>query len=118
MYNWNTNFFLILMAIFVVACTSDQAEPQPSTECGIMEEVSFATMIKPIFEANCSYEGCHAASSALGDFTKYNTMLEDLENGKIEERALIVGNMPPQNKLDSLDLVLLQCWLDAGHPDN
>jgi len=115
-------FFIFSFCAIVYSCTKDQANPIDTSSCNT-EDVSFATDIFPIIETKCSSDqACHIAGAAVGDFTSYNAMLEDLDNGKIELRALVSKNMPPDwseiEPLDECEVLLLQTWINNDYPEN
>lgn len=91
------------------------------------------TNVKPIIAASCSYSGCHSgdstASSFLSarskDYTDYAGIKTSLDNGTFNQRVLVDKTMPssfaPQGRpktLTDAELEILQCWVDAGYPQN
>lgn len=88
--------------------------------------------IKPIIDQTCAYAGCHSGVTASNyvpngakDFTNYANLFPSLENGKFENRALELKNMPNSTYvkeghpkvLTPEELSLLNCWKDAGFPE-
>ena len=113
---------LILLSI-LTACTDDEAAPCQTT---------YESEVKAIVLKSCAYSGCHSGTDAspyvpasAKDYTNYEGMMQTLENGKFEERALVLQNMPPsgfipQGKPTSLaldEIETLKCWLENGFLD-
>ncbi|MFK7906267.1 MAG: hypothetical protein AB8B69_14140 [Chitinophagales bacterium] len=90
--------------------------------------------IKPIVETTCSYSGCHSGgttanpflSPASNDFTSYAAIKANLDNGTFAQRVLVDKDMPPAmfvppgspTELTQEQIDILQCWVDAGFPEN
>lgn len=117
---------IMAVAIFIFsACTNDQADEPNAVECNL-SDVSFKTDVMPIIERSCSYQSsCHAAGASNGDFISYETLQEDLDNGKFANRVLVGKDMPPQyapedrpKSLDASEIVIIQCWADGGYQNN
>jgi len=110
-------FIVFTICTIVFSCTKDQAA---ADDCDPIT-ANFLTDIAPIIETKCSADqGCHNAGSLFGDFTSYNNMLEDLNNGKIELRALDQKTMPPDGiePLTENEVELLSNWICNGYPEN
>lgn len=102
-------------------CASDEL-PRPSLDiCDSLElnMLTYADDISPIVELKCTNDGCHGAGSNDGDFTNYQGMLLDLENGRIHEEVLIDRTMPEVGSPDLTEeeLNMFQCWLGNGYPE-
>jgi len=116
---------LCLASIVFTACTNDETDPADQVECDI-PDVSFNTDVNPIIERSCAYVAtCHGSGSSLGDFTTFETLQEDLDNGKFAERALSKRDMPPQyapedrpKMLENAEIAIIQCWADGGYQNN
>src|SRR5688572_25126269 len=92
---------------FFTSCTNDVMDP-----C----QVTFESEVKAIVANSCAYSGCHSGADAsqwvpasAKDYTTYEGIMKSIENGKFEERALELQNMPPavfvpQGKPTSLTL--------------
>ena len=121
-----TSIFITLICfqvIFYTSCTYDVADPCSTT---------YNSDVQAIMLKSCAYAGCHSGATAspyvpasAKDYTTYEGMMETVQNGKFEERAIVLQNMPPaafipQDKPASLtgdEIKTLQCWLDSGHPE-
>jgi len=116
---------VLLLSTLLIACTNDSAEEPNVSECDL-SEVSFKTDVLPIIERSCSYaSNCHATAAGNGDFTAYETLQEDLDNGKFADRVLLKKNMPPTyadedrpKTLDDAEISIIQCWADGGYLNN
>ena len=117
--------FVVLLSTVFFACTNDSADEPNATECSLTD-VSFRTDVMPIIERSCSYRSsCHGSGASNGDFTSYETLQEDLDNGKFANRALEKKDMPPQyapedrpRSLEDAELNIIQCWADGGFQNN
>lgn len=117
--------------ILLTACTEDMLpEPEPSMCDGLMP--TYETDIRPIIEASCAYSGCHLGGGGGGqpNYEGYEDLLPDIENGTFRDRVILrqadenVG-MPPNyapdgrpQDLTADEILLMECWLEAGYPEN
>jgi len=117
---------IMAIATFIFsACTNDQADEPNAVECNL-SDVSFKTDVMPIIERSCSYQSsCHSSGASNGDFSAYETLQEDLDNGKFANRVLQKKDMPPQyapegspKSLNAAEIVIIQCWADGGYQNN
>ncbi len=126
---WNGLGWAVICLLFCgQACTSDELpEPAPGVDCDQLE-VNYDLNIKELIDRSCSYSGCHL-DIAPGRYTSYEGLLDNLTEGKFEQRVLtlradpILG-MPPNNApegrpkdLTEAELNLIRCWLDKGFPE-
>lgn len=128
-----TLFFTL--AILLVSCYKESEEdlfaPEPTTT--VMKDttgtdttntlISFSAVIKPLIFRRCSNRGCHTNATSPGGFAKLNTYNEinvQVNNGKLEDRALVKMNMPePGNPpLTSQEKSDLSQWLAEGATNN
>ena len=125
-------YTLFIFISLLFACTYDQYEvPQPApagpapadttnsamTRCDSLN-VTYTLTVKPIMDASCTTSGCHSAGSGNGDYTTYAGLKAKVDNGSFKQRVLEDKNMPPGGPLSAETLEKLQCWLDAGAPNN
>lgn len=89
-----------------------------TTDC---DKITFSKDIQPLIKSNCATTGCHVPNgSAPGDYTTFDAIKSDADRGQLKKR-MIDGNpsfMPPSGKLDEATLNKLNCWLNAGAPNN
>jgi uncharacterized membrane protein len=113
------SFFLALLILFATGCTNDKEEllnPPKVNACDTLN-ATFTT-VKSIITTKCSSSRCHSATAAKG-----GTILETYDQIKtkadrIKQRAIIEKTMPPSTPLTTNDVAVLQCWFDAGMPNN
>ena len=125
----NRNLLLILAGIvscLLAACTSDEL-PEPMELPCDGEVFTYEADIRPIVERSCAYSGCHLGG-APGVYNDYAGLLSDLESGRFRERVIqqrenpTVGMPPeyaPENRPKDLtpqELQMINCWLEAGFP--
>ena len=109
---------IFLTAIFASCNLSKKTvETTAESEYTCDENISFATTIKPIFDARCI--GCHSGSKpAYGiDLTTY-TGASGIYDGRLscvinwEDNC---NKMPPSGgQLSSVERLQIQCWIDNG----
>ncbi len=112
------------------SCTSDQlVEPLPPMLCDSIS-VTYDNGVKSIIDASCAYSGCHVSGFGSGDFTSYAGLLPYLNDGNFEDRVITQRNdgaigMPPDYAPAPMPIDLtpgqldtIQCWLNAGYPQN
>lgn len=111
----------ILISLF--SCNKDKAlKPLEPTPCDSVT-VSFSAEIQPMFMASCAYGSCHNSTSAVAGYIlesysqisqsaeiSYNTMKQ--EDSKYTPMPYY---LPKLN--DSL-INKLNCWIEAGKPNN
>ena len=81
--------------------------------------VTFSGTIFPIIQGNCSISGCHiAGGTGPGLFENYDQVKSFVDNGKLENRVLVLKNMPPISPLTNCQQLQIQQWLDRGAPND
>lgn len=125
---FRTLVFSFFGLIVLGSCTKD-ALPEPSpTPCDDVMP-TYNADIRPIIEESCSYSGCHLGG-APGLYDNYSGLRADLESGLFRQRVLLRRNdprigMPPDyspddrpKDLNEEELLLIECWLEAGFPES
>ncbi len=124
---WTISLFLILVA-WVSGCTEDKLAAPAAGDC-FGEEPTYESDVKEIIDRTCAYSGCHL-DSAPGVYTSYSGIQNVLNSGLFRQRVILikddpVSGMPPNNvpsgkaqNLTPAELNTIQCWLDAGFPEN
>lgn len=108
-----------VLILFSIRCTNDKEEllnPPQKNACDTLH-ATYAK-VQAILTTKCSSSRCHSASAAKG-----GTVLETYDQVKakaerIKQRALVEKTMPPAGPLSANDAAVLQCWFDAGMPNN
>lgn len=119
----------LIVILFLVstlyACTNDQTVAPTIVDCESIDEVSFKTDIQPIIETSCSYNSdCHGDGAFTIVLKSYDGLTTYLESGLFKDRVLVNKNMPPTyategpKELTVTQLGLIDCWLEAGFPNN
>lgn len=111
-------FFFFLCVLF--SCTFEKGEISksrvlPVNLCDSLN-VTYSSIVFPIIQTNCN--GCHSSGYSAGDFTTYSGLKIRIDNGSFKNRVFTLKNMPTAGPLSPEILEKIQCWLDAGAPDN
>lgn len=119
---------LLVIGFFLPACTSDKRE-LIITECDGAMPV-WDEEVDEIIRLSCAYTGCHVSGSSVsGDYSSYGGISSSLFSGKFKTFVFdLQGNpvlgMPPDNAiggpkdLTAEQLMILDCWMQAGFPEN
>jgi hypothetical protein len=90
-------------------------------DCDPNATISYAALLWPIVQANCT--GCHSGSNPSGgvSLTNYATVSASANNGSLMNT--LTGNgasiMPPSTSgLPACQIEQFQSWVDAGAPNN
>lgn len=115
---------LFLIGTFC-ACTNDTTTEPTVIDCDAIDEVSFKNDVQPIMETSCSYNSnCHGDGSFTVVLNTYDQIKPHLESERFKERVLVNNDMPPSystegpTELTVMQLGLIDCWLEAGFPNN
>lgn len=117
----HTFSLLLLVTIFIISCTSDKG---PVTETIVMDDCDttngYVDGVEAIISANCNNAGCHDAGSSNGDFTTYEGVKLYADNGKLNNRVLVLQDMPltPVAPLTESQKSVIKCWLTNGATEN
>ena len=112
-----TLFTLIL--VLGTSCVNDTV-PEHVYPCDDLAVTpNYDKDIKSIIDTNCAFSGCHISGFNAGDFSNYQGM-ESYLPLRISEEVLGEKTMPPNGftELTQEELILISCWLEAGHPEN
>lgn len=123
---------VIAFMIFNNACRHDKNEfiqPAIPDTLQIDSSVSYLNDIKPLLITYCLGDGvqkCHVTNTnqgANGDFSTYVGLKDKVDNGSLEQRAIISKDMPPPSTtgpatLAAADLHILKSWIAIGAPNN
>ena len=116
---------LIFLSTFLCffACTKDNMTTPPiSIDCSNIM-ASYVNDIQPIMNSSCAISGCHISGFGSGDFTTYSGLKAKVDDGTVKNRTIVNMNMPPANSsgpttLTMTQIDLLNCWIEAGAPEN
>jgi uncharacterized membrane protein len=113
------SFFFALFILFSASCTNDKEEllnPPQKNACDTLN-ATFAT-VKPLITTKCSSSRCHGAAAARGGVILETYDQIKAQADRIKQRAIIEKTMPPSAPLSTNDIAVLQCWFNAGMPNN
>ena len=112
----------ISTAIFTIllfsACKTDNPALQELVDCNTLDNI-YTGEVSSILSSNCAT--CHAATSSGSPFVieTYAEFLPYLESGEFEIEVLNEGaRMADWGNLTEEEIQILQCWYDAGYPEN
>ena len=126
---------IIVMGLLVsglqYACKSDKlVEPKPDADC-VNYDATYDGEIKAIIDFTCTHSGCHLeGGGAPGDFRTYNGMTDYMNDAGIRESVVVLRNdpengMPPNwntnegpKDLSDEEFKIIECWINAGYPEN
>jgi hypothetical protein len=120
--------FLLVAFITVAGCTNDSLPEPTEIPCDDINP-TYEADIRPIVETSCAYSGCHLGT-APGLYDSYEGLLSQIDAGSFRERTITMKadpnlGMPPNyapadrpEDLTEDELRMIECWLDAGHPQN
>jgi len=117
-----------LCLLMLTACTKENVESlqaEKTLGCNSAKEISYATDIAPILQANCgSQAGCHSNGAASGGvkLEDYNGIKEVAATGLLKKAIFHEAGVSPMpknlTKLDDCTLSIINKWLEAGYPNN
>jgi hypothetical protein len=132
--------FLVVCALFLSACQSEQLDLTGPIEPGDTnaEGVSFARDIAPVMNSSCGGSGCHISepnsgvrlssySAVIGSVgQQYGGLIVRPGNAaasplvdKLEPAPQFGSRMPlGRSPLSSADIARIRTWIDAGAEDN
>jgi hypothetical protein len=96
----------IFFTIVIVSCKKKKAPKCDGTSS------SYNSNIKSIINNSCTSSGCHPS------YSSYSGIKSILDNGNFKNEVLTKKSMPKGNSLSSDQLNKIQCWVDAGYPEN
>ena len=104
--------FSLLVFFAFQSCNKAKLEPI----CETTEDVTYDTHVKTIIDNNCMK--CHDSGSNNGEFDTYAGLEAVTANGEFEKQVLVDQSMPRFADLTQTDINILQCWFEAGFPEN
>lgn len=109
----SVSFIAVFVLLFIgTACN----KKQPATCDG--STPTYESEIKAIISDNCNSSSCHGSGSKNGDFTTFQGLKPQLDNGKFKSEVIDSQTMPKGGaKLTSSQLAKIVCWKDNGYPE-
>ena len=105
-----TLFFLL---VFFTSCLTNVEEDMTELEPNACADITFATTVKPIIDANCIQ--CHGTNGIYPDLTSYNKI--SLVAGSIKSEV-VSREMPKEGSLTQEQIDAIVCWVDGGALNN
>ncbi len=109
--------FLLLLALAASCSKKQNPNDLSNIDCSSIN-AKYAADIKPIMSASCIYSGCHEAGSSRGDFTAYAGLKAVADKGSLESKVIKDQSMPPSGPCSLDNRKQIQCWINAGAPNN
>ncbi len=110
-------FLLLIGLLHSCEDNTDAPEPTPAFNCATTE-LTYEADIRAIVQSNCATPGCHVSGFANGDFTSFDEVQLAVNDGSFRSSVLVSRVMPPSGPLSQNDRDLIDCWLEAGAPEN
>ncbi len=112
--------------LFFNSCTKDLGKnpalvSSVNTNTVICDSIKYSTAIQAIINNSCATPGCHVpGGTGTGDFTSYAGVFAKVSSGSFKARVIdgTPGFMPASGRLPDVDIQKIQCWLNAGAPNN
>lgn len=118
---------ILIIVLSMQACYNDKADKlygvKTTSTCDT-SNVSYATIIAPIMQQNCTTSGCHDAVTQSGgyNFTVHSGLVTAIVNNRLIGciRHEAGYNAMPNNggKLADCDISKIVAWVNAGFPNN
>lgn len=119
-------FIVFLIAFFVVGCRKDFERARP---VNLNTPVLFSKTIQPIFDDNCAKSGCHVEfgqSPNLFRGVAYDQLMglgyvdpTNPEGSLLYQKvSATVKQMPPTEKLSSIQINNIYAWIKQGALNN
>lgn len=113
-------FIITVMSLSVASCYYDKEDllyGSTVVDCSTVDS-KFSTAINPLMQSKCAYSGCHDAGTAAAGVVLENHTQVAASAGSINQRCIVDKTMPPGTPLSSSEISALQCWINAGTPNN
>jgi uncharacterized membrane protein len=114
-------FFIGALSVFsFVSCTYESIEPAKTVIPDSI--ISYSKTIQPLVTTQCSSgTGCHESGSQDGDYTTYDGLKEKAEDGTLQNRVVILKDMPQAGtsyKLTDQERSYFAAWIKQGFQNN
>ena len=115
-----------LIVFMIVGCRKDFERVRP---VNLATPVSFSRQIQPIFDASCAKSGCHVEfgqSPNLSPGAAFNQLIDlgyvdptNPEGSLLYQKITAVAKqMPPTEKLSSVQINTIYAWIKQGALNN
>ena len=113
--------FTVMVIMIAVGCTNNKEEllyPNATNLDCTTISAKYSTDIAPIMQTKCATAGCHnASSSAAGIILQTHAQVASKAN-QIKQVCIVNKSMPPAGPLPVAQQNAIQCWINAGAPNN
>lgn len=107
-------FIIFIVSIFYTSCQYEKLQPFGE---GCDKEISYKDDVVPIINTYCI--ACHSANNGvIGDFSTYNGLKTDADNGTLNLRVLVLKDMPQGTPMSDELRNKISCWLKQGAANN
>jgi|TARA_B110000967_G_C18892051_1_gene568087 hypothetical protein len=110
--------FPLLIMIFLFSISSCKKDEDREAVCENGSSPTYDSEMRTFVESKCAVSGCHVYGSTDGNYSTYSGMEEDINNGKISNRALDSQNMPKNATLSQDELNKFKCWAENDYREN
>ena len=111
----NSLFVYILLLIIIQSCYYDNEEElYPNASLCDTTNVDFTQVIQPIINTNCAISGCHVPGTGRKDLSTYSGVKDIVDDGRLEKRVIVQGDMPPSGPLSRCEVSLIETWIKNG----
>jgi uncharacterized membrane protein len=112
-------FLMTIVSVIGTSCYYDNEDLLygSNADCSTVDS-KFSTAINPLMQSKCAYSGCHDAANAAGGVVLENYTQISASAGRIKVRCIDEKTMPPGSPLSASETLALQCWINAGTPNN
>jgi len=110
---------IAFVSIVVSSCYYDKEDLLygSNVDCSTID-AKYSTAINPLMQSKCAYSGCHDAGTAAAGVVLENHTQVAAKAGRIKIRCITESSMPPGAPLSTNEKLALQCWINAGTPNN
>lgn len=99
-----------LVSITILSCSKTSPACGEKVDCST---VTYSGTIKPLIEDKCSLSGCHSSS-----WNTYSGILTIVNNGELYDQVVATENMPQSGSMSCEQRADVECWINAGAPNN
>ena len=100
-----------MLQLLFLACQKESISIAANIDC---TTVTYANVIQPLLQQNCSGASCHGTNGSRGDLMTYSKLKPYVNNGSFRREVLDRQSMPEGGSLSSQELGQIKCWLDNG----
>ena len=113
------SLFAFVGLFLIQSCATESLETLGCDQCDTTN-VTFTNDIFPLFQASCGTTdgACHGDGSGRNFLSDYTGIKAAVDFGSIEQRVLVVKDMPKSGALCQCDLDKIRAWIDQGAPAN